>query len=40
MDEAGATHGVIAAIGFQFAKGPEKPGERALVQAQHDWTVR
>jgi predicted TIM-barrel fold metal-dependent hydrolase len=40
MNEAGATHGVIAAIGYQFAKGPEKPGERALVQAENDWTVQ
>ena len=40
MDEAGVARGVVAALGYQFAKGPEAPGELALVQAENDWTVR
>ena len=40
MDEAGVAHGVVAALGYHFAKGPETPGELALVQAENDWTVK
>jgi predicted TIM-barrel fold metal-dependent hydrolase len=39
MDEIGVARGVVAALGYQFAKGPETPGELALVQAENDWTV-
>ena len=40
LDEAGITHGVVAALGYEFADGPETPGERARVQAENDWTVQ
>jgi predicted TIM-barrel fold metal-dependent hydrolase len=39
MDEAGVARGVVAAMGYHFAKGPETPGELALVQEENDWTV-
>jgi predicted TIM-barrel fold metal-dependent hydrolase len=40
LDDAGMTHGVVAAIGYEFADGPETPGERQRVQAENDWTVK
>jgi predicted TIM-barrel fold metal-dependent hydrolase len=40
LDDAGITHGVVAGLGYEFADGPETPGERARVQAENDWTVR
>ena len=40
MDEAGVTHGVIASMGYDLPGREETPGERALVQAENDWTVR
>jgi predicted TIM-barrel fold metal-dependent hydrolase len=40
MDEAGVTHGVIASMGYDLPGRVETPGERALVQAENDWTVR
>lgn len=40
MDEAGVTHGVIASMGYDLAGAEETAGERALVQAENDWTVR
>jgi len=40
MDEAGVAHGIVAALGYHFTKGTETPGERPLVEAENDWTVR
>jgi predicted TIM-barrel fold metal-dependent hydrolase len=40
MEEAGARYGLVASMAYDFADGPETPGERALVQAENDWTVR
>jgi predicted TIM-barrel fold metal-dependent hydrolase len=41
LDEAGITHGVVAALGYEFAEGDvETPGERERVQAENDWSVR
>lgn len=40
LDDAGITHGVVPSLGYEFAEGPETPGERARVQAENDWTVR
>jgi predicted TIM-barrel fold metal-dependent hydrolase len=40
LDEAGITHGVVAGLGYEFADGPETPGERARLQAENDWTVK
>ena len=40
LDDAGITHGVVAGLGYEFADGPETPGERERVQAENDWTVR
>jgi predicted TIM-barrel fold metal-dependent hydrolase len=40
LDEAGIRHGVVAALGYEFADGPETPGERERVQAENDWAVR
>ncbi len=40
MNEAGITHGVIASMGYDLPGATETPGERALVQAENDWTVR
>jgi predicted TIM-barrel fold metal-dependent hydrolase len=40
LNEAGATYGVVASLGYEFADGEETPGERARVQAENDWTVQ
>ncbi|HYW33362.1 MAG TPA: amidohydrolase family protein [Gemmatimonas sp.] len=40
LDEAGITHGVVAGLGYEFADGPETPGERERLQAENDWTVK
>ena len=40
LDEAGITHGVVASLGYEFADGPETPGERERLQAENDWTVK
>jgi predicted TIM-barrel fold metal-dependent hydrolase len=40
LDDAGITYGVVASIGYEFADGPETPGERERVQAENDWTVK
>lgn len=40
MDEAGITYGLIAGLGYEFADGPERPGERVGLQAENDWTVQ
>jgi predicted TIM-barrel fold metal-dependent hydrolase len=40
MNEAGITHGLIASMGYDLSGKSETRGERAMVQAENDWTVR
>nr|MDQ3346603.1 amidohydrolase family protein [Acidobacteriota bacterium] len=41
MDDAGIARGVVPSMAYHLARDPEEhPGERALVQAENDWTVQ